>query len=511
MFSFYSVDDISWSLELKPVTPDQFTEIVGLRSPLPTSPLKIFSLFFTSSLLNFVVVQTNKFALECMGGERFAQWSQVTVPELQAYIGFMVLMGIVHLPSIYDYWKKDEVFHYSPVASRISRDRFFELHKYLHFADNSTLPPPGNPGYSKLGKIQHIINKLGESFYATYCPSKNLSIDEAMIPFKGRSTLKQYMPLKPVKRGIKVWAMSDAQNGYMSAFEIYTGKKGTAVEKKLGSRVVKTLLSPNTNTYRYLYFDNFFTSVDLLLHLLRCGLYGCGTFRTNRHGFPAALKVLVKRGLGQRGHSKTFQSGHLTASIWQDNKPVAVVATNSHPTISTSVPRRNRDGSRMEVTCPQSVALYNKFMGGVDRNDQLRGYYNVRMKCRKLYKYIFWFLLDVSITNSYILYKCFASEERKISDLKSFGVELAKSLVADYCSRKRPGRPSTSAPVKRFCAVHFPTQGAEKGRRCHYCYKYKHTRHETVWYCKDCNLFLCHNGREGDCFLQYHTYHVTVK
>ena len=89
-----------------------------------------------------MVVQTNKFALECIGGERFFQWSQVTVFELQAYIGSMVMMGIVHLPSIYDYWKKDEVFHYSPVASWISRDHFFELHRYLHFADNSTLPQP---------------------------------------------------------------------------------------------------------------------------------------------------------------------------------------------------------------------------------------------------------------------------------------------------------------------------------------------------------------------------------
>ena len=221
------------------------------------------------------------------------------------------------------------------------------------------------------------------------------------------------------------------------------------------------------------------------------------------------LKVLAKTGLGQRGNSKTFQCGDLTATVWQDNKPVAVVATNSDCTTSTSVTRRNRDGSRMEVSCPQSVKLYNMFMGGVDRNDQLRRYYNVRMKCRKMYKYIFWFLVDVSITNAYILYKCFGDPDTKTTDLKTFRVDLSKSLIADYCSWKRPGRHSVSAPIKRFCAAHFPMRGAEKGRRCHYFYAYKHTRHETVWYCKDCNLFLCHNGRENDCFLQYHTHHVT--
>ena len=108
----------------------------------------------------FIVEQSNQFALECMGAEKFATWTQITVEELQAYMGFMILMGLVRLPSIYDYWKKDDTYHYSPIASRITRDRFFELHQYLHFVDNSTLVPPGSPEYNKLGKVQPVINSL---------------------------------------------------------------------------------------------------------------------------------------------------------------------------------------------------------------------------------------------------------------------------------------------------------------------------------------------------------------
>ena len=44
-------------------------------------------------------------------------------------------------------------------------------------------------------------------------------------------------------------------------------------------------------------------------------------------------------------------------------------------------------------------------MGGVDRNDQLRQYYAIWMKGRKYYKYIWWFLFDVAVTNAYILCK----------------------------------------------------------------------------------------------------------
>ena len=69
-----------------------------------------------------------------------------------------------------------------------------------------------------------------------------------MIPLKGRSFLKQYIPLKPVNRGIKVWGMSDASIGYITGFEVYTGKKGDRVKKDLGANVVKTLAMPYKNT-----------------------------------------------------------------------------------------------------------------------------------------------------------------------------------------------------------------------------------------------------------------------
>ena len=41
----------------------------------------------------------------------------------------------------------------------------------------------------------------------------------------------------------KVWMLADAHTGYVSSFEIYTGKKGD-VEKGLGASVVKTLCQP---------------------------------------------------------------------------------------------------------------------------------------------------------------------------------------------------------------------------------------------------------------------------
>ena len=38
--------------------------------------------------------------------------------------------------------------------------------------------------------------------------------------------MKQYMPMKPVKRGFKVWVRADAVNGYFCDFDVYVGRPG---------------------------------------------------------------------------------------------------------------------------------------------------------------------------------------------------------------------------------------------------------------------------------------------
>ena len=53
---------------------------------------------------------------------------------------------------------------------------------------------------------------------------------------------------------------------------------------------------------------------------------------------------------------------------------IAFLSTCCQPTSDKRVKRRQKDGSRIEVSCPEAVHVYNKFIGGVDRNDQLRGY-----------------------------------------------------------------------------------------------------------------------------------------
>jgi hypothetical protein len=66
---------------------------------------------------------------------------------------------------------------------------------------------------------------LMDKFTQTYISGCELAVDEAMIGFKGRFFLKQYLPGKPTKWGIKAWGLADSANGYLLKWDIYKEKK----------------------------------------------------------------------------------------------------------------------------------------------------------------------------------------------------------------------------------------------------------------------------------------------
>ena len=283
-----------WSTTFSEVAVEPFIQTTGPTVPISSDPTEVFLQFFTPDLIEHIVAETNRYAAECLaathtGEGPVPQW-ETSVAEVKAYLGFSILMGLNRLPDFYDYWSTSEIFHYYPVASRISRKRFLEIKRFLHFSRNADIVPRGQPGYDRLAKVRPIIDAVRQSFIANYNPHKENAIDEAMIPFKGRSSLKQYLPKKPVKRGFKVWVRADSVNGYVCDFQVYTGKDGENAEKDLGPKVVKKLSEQLAGGNYHIYFDNFFSSVKLFEDLLEDGIYACGTFRSNRVGIPKAIQ-----------------------------------------------------------------------------------------------------------------------------------------------------------------------------------------------------------------------------
>ena len=105
-----------------------------------------------------------------------------------------------------------------------------------------------------------------------------------------------------------------------------------------------------------------------------------------------------------------------------------------HPKVGqTSVTRTQKDGSKISVKCPLVTKEYTRRMGGVDRFDQLKSTYTVGRRSKKWWLRIFYFLMDASITNAFIL-----SQKNGINLTHfEFRVALARGLVGGYSNRKR--------------------------------------------------------------------------
>ena len=69
----------------------------------------------------------------------------------------------------------------------------------------------------------------------------------------------------------------------------------------------------------------------------------------------------------------------------------------------------------------------NKYMGGVDRGDQLLSYYGFPHRTVKWWRRAFFFLVDAAIVNSYIMYSRQTTGRHMSHEL--FRIELAKELI----------------------------------------------------------------------------------
>lgn len=135
----------------------------------------------------------------------------MTSAELMTFIGINFLMGYHQLPSISDYWSSDADLGVPLIQKAMARNRFQLILSLLHVNDNSLLT---NENKDKLYKVRPFMENLNQAFSSLYYGTRQLSVDESMIRFKGRSSIKQYNPMKPIKRGYKLWCLAD-QHGFV--------------------------------------------------------------------------------------------------------------------------------------------------------------------------------------------------------------------------------------------------------------------------------------------------------
>ena len=267
----------------------------------------------------------------------------------------------------------------------MSCTRFEQISRYLHLCNSAEQVPYGQPGYDPLFKLRKLLDLITSRLQSVYNPHEEMSVDQAMIPFKGRLGFKQYMKAKPTKWGIKVFVLADATNGYVYRLQIYTGKnrdlQSGTTDTGLCSRVVLELLDGIMHTHPKVYMDNYYTSPWLFLDLYDKGVNACGTVRTNRKYYPQDL--VVKATQVERGHYDYRSSGPLLACVWRDKRMIHFLTTihvaepSSEPNTVRRITIQDDRVMYQLIVCPPCVPDYQQFMRGVDVGDQMMGYYQV--------------------------------------------------------------------------------------------------------------------------------------
>ena len=62
-----------------------------------------------------------------------------------------------------------------------------------------------------------------------------------MVAYSGKLSFQQWMPNKPIKRGMKIWMCCDAPTAYLSRFDVYLGQRENGTHYGLGHHVVSQL------------------------------------------------------------------------------------------------------------------------------------------------------------------------------------------------------------------------------------------------------------------------------
>ena len=142
----------------------------------------------------------------------------------------------------------------------------------------------------------------------------------------------------------------------------------------------------------------------------------------------------------KRGEHKTFQATDnpcLTATLWQDVKLVMFLSTMAKPYITTNSHRRV-GRSNVLVSTPHIAKLYDNFYKGTDFFLQLCERYDMSRSHYRSWVYLFNFMFNAAVVNSYILFKSTSLHERK----KKYGQfdfrhELALCLINNFSNRIR--------------------------------------------------------------------------
>ena len=437
-----------------------------------------FQAAFPDSVQNIIINMTNK-----EGNRVFReQWKYINNTIFEAYLGLLLLAGVYrsHGESTKSLWHKElgrNIFR-----ATMSLETFCAISRVLRFDDRTNREERRRT--DKLAPIRDIWEKWVDIQPKLYNPDAEVTVDEQLVAFRGRCPFKQYIPSKPAKYGIKIWALCDSKSSYAIKLQIYTGKEhGAAPEKNQGMRVVNDLCSGLSG--HNITCDNFFTSYNLGQLLLKKNLTMLGTIRKNKPELPKPMN-----------NTEVYTSSFYFTSdttvvnyIPKKNKSVVLMSTH-HLAKQIS----NRDDKK-----PQIILDYNSTKGAVDTLDQLVTTYTCKRKTNRWPMIVFYNMIDISAYNAFVLWTSINPQwnGKKLTKRRLYLEQLGQALIEEHIKGRlyMPRTEDARNVVERFQRAQSSSQatpaprGDLKRSRCKFCPSTNDNKTNIV--CSTCTKHIC--------------------
>jgi hypothetical protein len=484
----------------------------------PKNPLAWFELLFPPSLVEHITAQTNLYIAQFKAAtlskpSRAKHLAEVTQSEIKKVLGIAILQGLRPSPQISMNWDEDPLYHNPYTASALSLNRFENILRFLHLANNDRVP-----ANDKIYKIREYLQRLEQNYREAWNMGREVSIDEMDLAFKGRHEGKERIIYKRAGDGFLVYALCDT-NGFVYSFTVKFDNQRRN-EQSLSSvfSALYTLACrlPSSNKWHHVFADNLYSNVRLAECLFQKKILFTCTARENR--VPPICSIAAA---SDHNTFKAVKKNGVIAVGWKDRKVVRFITTghSSASIINTQRTRKRFDETTQEY-CSVIVAEptlniardYNDNMNGVDVADQLRIYYPVRLKSRKWWHVFFWWGVQTSICNAYLMYKTHFHGQhhldhkgfRKALALQLLGIEI--DTMGEEAMTKASKRRRSMTVKPTVALAHMPVKvptganGRLQDRECVRCKRLHRNRHRTSIVCSTCEVGLC-----LECYAPFHS------
>ncbi|GBP24123.1 PiggyBac transposable element-derived protein 4 [Eumeta japonica] len=298
-----------------------------------------------------------------------------------------------------------------------------------------------------------------------------MTLDEQLLAFRGRCAFRQYIPNKPAKYGIKVFALVDVYYPYTFNLEIYAGQQPEGPFRLSNERhdVVMRMARPVLGKHLNITMDNWFSSQRVAKQLFENGTTMIGTMRRDKREVPCEFRVARENPL----FSSKFgfnQPCTLVSYVAKPNRVVILMSTMHNDTAIDS-----DTGDRQK---PEIITYYNRTKNGVDLVDKMCSLYDVSRNSRRWPATVFYDLLNLSALNALCIYT--ANKNYESVRRRDFLVDLSLAWMKPLANRRLETKTlprSLTFKIKDFLGIiHTENEStastsppSKSVRRCHDC------------------------------------------